>query len=200
MAEFRPGGVILAAGESRRMGCPKPFLEFRGESFVARMTGGMKSIGAEPVVVVANPIHRELYEPLALRAEVVWNEKPELGMLVSLCLGLRALPSECTHVVFSPVDVPNLQSATWQAIADSVRSNPERKLVPEFHGKTGHPVVVPRWTMEELLTAGDDCSPRDIVLAPRGLLRVAVDDPGILVDVDVPSDFQRLHDIPPGTD
>ncbi len=192
MTEVRLGGVILAAGQSRRMGRPKPFLELGRKSFFLRIAESMCAIGADPVVIVANPDHRELYERSATAPVLVWNAEPERGMMLSLQLGLKALPADRTHAVFCPVDIPGVRQETWAALAAACREHPDDKLVVECDGKRGHPVLLPRSAIGDVLAADAEESPRAIVLAPDRLRAVSVTDPCILADVDTPEDFGRL--------
>jgi CTP:molybdopterin cytidylyltransferase MocA len=100
-------GLILAAGESRRMGSPKALLEFQGETFLDRLIG-LFSRRCSPVIAVLGA-QQEMVRAGLRRADVallVENPDFRLGQLTSMQCGLRAVPAEADGVLFTLVDHP----------------------------------------------------------------------------------------------
>jgi CTP:molybdopterin cytidylyltransferase MocA len=110
--------LILAAGESKRMGSPKALLEFQGETFLDCLTATFSQF-CDPVVVVlgcgSGEIRAGLKHPE--RALIARNADYHLGQLSSMQCGLRALPPDGVEgVLFTLVDHPNVQPSTLAAL------------------------------------------------------------------------------------
>ncbi|BDC52692.1 hypothetical protein F183_A50070 [Bryobacterales bacterium F-183] len=177
------GGLVLAAGASRRMGSPKAFLDIQGETFLDRMVRVMRSV-CDDVVAVVPP------DWSAPDAHYVRNPDPERGMLSSLRCGLQAL-STADHVLFTPMDLPLLDPRTVRLIADAAPR--AGVVIPRFGEDRGHPVAVNREVIAELLAAPDGVQPRDIIRRDDSrVLFLDVDDPGVVRDIDHPEDYRRL--------
>ncbi len=189
-------GIILAAGESSRMGGPKALLEFRGETFLDRL---IRVLGewCAPVIVVLGHDAGRIKQGLKLgdRAEFVLNEEYRRGQLSSLQRGLAAVPEEAEGVLFTLVDRPMVQSSTVGRIAGRLRGRSPGELVviPKAGARHGHPVGVARELIPEFLALPPGAQARDVIHAHSAeTAYVDTDDPGILVDVNDPKAYQRL--------
>lgn len=183
-------GVILAAGLSSRMGEFKPLLEIGGKSMARRVVELMRNAGADPVIVVTGHQHEELETHLAgCGARYVFNpDYASTQQLDSLRLGLAALPGDCERVLVSPADIPLVQLDTVERLlavaGDFIR--------PRCGGRTGHPVVLSAGLIPELLRYDGPGGLKGAVRQSGCAVQdVAVDDPGVLMDNDTRSDFQR---------
>jgi molybdenum cofactor cytidylyltransferase len=182
------GGLILAAGASSRMGSPKALLEIDGETFLDRLIGAFVPHCA-PVVVVLG-YHGAVIEQGSRRARevrFVLNPSAHQGQLNSLKCGLKALPSECAAVMFTPVDYPWVRPSTVATLAGALRASDElvSLVVPTHKGKRGHPVSVRRELIPVFIGLPDDAMARDVIHQNVHRTRyVEVDDPGILHDID----------------
>jgi len=183
-------GLILAAGESSRMGSPKALLEFRGETFLDRLIRCFEE-HCFPVIVVLG------HEPEVIRAGVraagnavfVLNPDYSRGQFSSMQCGLRAVPDYADGVIFTPVDHPNIESAT---VAQLIASG-ARIAVPQYLGRHGHPVLFARKLIAEFLALAPD-SQAPIVFHQHSseITYIDVADPGILDDIDDPDAYHRL--------
>ena len=184
-------GLILAAGESKRMGSPKALLEFRGETFLDRLTGIFSDF-CEPVVVVvgaeAGQIRCGVKHPeRALFAE---NANYQLGQLSSMQCGLRMLPATTDGVLFTLVDHPNPQPSTIAALLEQPRPP---LAIPRCRGRRGHPIYFDAALAAEFLSIPADSQAKVVIARHLDRTRwVDVDDPGILDDVDDPAAYRRL--------
>jgi molybdenum cofactor cytidylyltransferase len=187
----KAGAIILAAGASSRMGRPKPLLELNGETFLDRLIGRFSGI-CSPITVVLG------YEANRIRAGIrnvggarfVVNPAPERGMLSSLQCGLASLPADAEAALFTPADLPSIQSSTIAAVA---ASNAATIAIPRCGGRNGHPVRISRAIVAELLALPEGAQAREVLHRHRGeTLFLDVDDPGILHDVDTPADYEEL--------
>jgi molybdenum cofactor cytidylyltransferase len=185
--------LILAAGESKRMGSPKALLEFRGETFLDRLTATFSQFCAPLVVVLgcgSEEIRTGLKHPV--RATFARNIDYRLGQLSSMQCGLRALPQDGIEgVLFTLVDHPNVQPPTLAALLDVAHTC--TLAIPRNQGRRGHPIYFSSSLIPEFLALPPGSQAKAVVARHAdSILYVEVADPGILDDVDDPAAYRRL--------
>jgi len=181
--------VILAAGASSRMGQPKALLEYEGEAFLCRLSRILGEVCGRVIVVLGYDAER-VRAVVPRGVEVIVNPTPELGMLSSLQCGLGVARSS-EAVVFLPVDYGAVQAATIAQVA--AEAGTADIVVPVFEGLHGHPVCVSRAIAAELLALPTTAQARDVIHRHRAsTLYIAVDDAGIVNDVDTPDEYRAL--------
>jgi CTP:molybdopterin cytidylyltransferase MocA len=182
--------VVLAAGASTRMGSPKALLDEGGQTFVQRIVETARQGGVVRVLVVIGPPHGEaIRSALPNGVGSAFNPRPERGMLSSVQAGIAALPPGAGAAVVWPVDIPYVLPSTVRAIVDA---EPGRLVIPQRGPRGGHPIRIPSARFAELLAIDPERGLRALVDAqPDRVLRLPVDDPGVLVDVDTPADYAR---------
>ena len=183
-------GLILAAGESRRMGSPKALLDIGGETFLDHLVASFSGVCA-PVIVVLGHGAEAVRAGLraADKAVFVVNSDYRLGQFSSMQCGLRAVPAEARGVIFSLVDHPAVHPATLARLA----ATPAPLALPRLNGRRGHPVFFSRALIAEFLALPPDASARVVVdKHAEEIDYVEVDDPGILQDIDDPEAYRRL--------
>jgi molybdenum cofactor cytidylyltransferase len=187
--------ILLAAGESRRMGSPKALLHYQGQTFIERICTAFLTAGVDELIVVlgarAEEIGRALPVHPALRSVV--NSRYSQGQLSSLMVGIGALSPESEAVVVNLVDHPMVSSATIKAVIDSFRAAPIPIVIASYQGKRGHPVLFSSQVYGEILAAPLDQGAKVVVRKdPPRVREVPLDDPGILADIDTPEDYARF--------
>lgn len=185
----RVGAVVLAAGGGRRLGgVAKALLPIGLQTFLARVVALAAAAGVRPddiVVVVGRPFGDEVGAAArALGAAVVVNPQAERGMASSVALGYAAIAARpVTAALLWPVDHARVDATTVRSLVAAGAG------IPVHGGRGGHPALVPRARFAELAACADAADGARGVL--RGALaRLAVDDPGVLADVDVPADLR----------
>jgi molybdenum cofactor cytidylyltransferase len=194
-------GLILAAGESRRMGSPKALLRYRGQTFLDTLIGRFRARCPEVIVVLgagAGAIQAGAVRP----ARFVVNPNWLAGMTTSLQCGLRAVPAEAEGVLFTLVDHPAVSPAT----VDALLAPPGRAgetagaaliRVPRYQGRRGHPIWFSRELIAELLALPETASARDTVRGHAAETEfLDADDPGILADIDDAEAYRKLTGTP----
>ena len=184
--------VVLAAGAGRRLGTvAKATLEVDGETYLARIARTAAESGAsKPVVVVAEPHRAEtVAEAERLGLDCVENPDPDRGMGSSVAVGFEYLSSrgsKSAAALMWPVDHPVVSPKTVHEL--SARVSPDRAVIPTYQGRGGHPVLVGASLWPEMSRAAElPEGARSVFRAdPARVLRVAVDDPGVVRDVDTP--------------
>lgn len=182
--------LILAAGESRRMGFPKALLTYRGETFVDRLVGLFSPYGRPVVVLGADADRIRSLMMRAAEAEIVLNPDYLRGQMSSMQCGLRAVAPEAEAVLFTLVDHPAVEPAT---IGQLVRGAPPLLRIPRYSGRRGHPILIGRPLLGEFLALAGSSTARDVVHSHlEQVEHVDVEDPGIIADIDDMADYSAL--------
>jgi molybdenum cofactor cytidylyltransferase len=187
-------GILLAAGESRRMGYPKPLLLIDGETFIEKIAATMLAVVPRLVIVIG--AHRERVRaaiPRDGRIEIVENPNYSRGQLSSLKIGLRAMernPPEGAIVHLA--DHPAVRVESFRAIVDSFNRTGKPIVIARNAERRGHPVLFDRSVFAELQNAPEGEGARHVVNADASRIEyVELDDPGINLDLDTPADLAR---------
>ena len=188
------GGVILAAGQSSRMGRDKALLEYRGSTFLNHLIS-LFSPRVDPLIVVLGH-HAETIRPTIQQrptAKVVINQDYKKGMLTSLQAGIRTLPSDIGAAMFTLVDHPAVEGATVERLIERFQAGGRPLAIPCYRRRRGHPVIAARPILEEILRLPDDSSAKTVIRGHRRETAfVEVDDPGVVLDIDRPSDYGAM--------
>jgi CTP:molybdopterin cytidylyltransferase MocA len=187
-------GIILAAGASRRMGTPKALLEYRGETFVARLVRMLAGV-CDPVIVVLGHDAGTIRPHVPPTARVAVNPDPTRGQLSSLQTGLAAVPPDAEGFLFVPVDCPAVEQATVERLARAFtrRGSSILLVIPRHGDERGHPVFAARTIAAELLALPPTARAKEVIRGHKTqTLYLDVEDAGVLSDVDDPEAYQRL--------
>jgi molybdenum cofactor cytidylyltransferase len=193
----RVAALVLAAGQSRRMGAANKLLsEIDGVPMVARVVAAARASRADPVIVVTG------HEAAAIRAaladhDVRFADNPEFdgGLSTSLRAGLAAMPAGVDGVVVCLGDMPLVNAALIDRLIDAF--DPARDCaicVPTHLGKRGNPVLwAARFFAEMRAVAGDVGARHLIGEHEDAVCEVACDDSGPLTDIDTPEALSALR-------
>jgi len=143
--------VLLAGGESSRMGQPKALLEWgANQTLIEYQIDELRQPPVERIVVVLGH-EAERIRPLVeeTRCDVLVNELYKRGRASSLRMGARALPDDTRAVVVLDVDQPRPRVVIQRLIENHVRAS-NLITVPTFEGQRGHPTVIDGWLLPEL--------------------------------------------------
>ena len=197
--------VILAAGESTRMGTDKALLPWpptapgspaTGQTFLSAAIQALEPFSETVIVVVGRNEDNLTPAIYAHGASLVRNPDPDRGQFSSLQVGLREVLSHGRDAAMvTLVDRPPVRAATLKTLcsAFSEAANEVWAVVPEYNGKHGHPFLVAREMIEALLKAPPTATARDIEHQNlRHVSYVAVDDPLVTMNVDTPEEYAAL--------
>jgi molybdenum cofactor cytidylyltransferase len=184
-----PAAIILAAGESRRMGRPKAFLPFRGGTFLSAIAGTLGQRCSPVIAVFGFDAKRCIQSARSLGIQAVENPHYPLGMLTSLQAGLRAVPDESDAVFFTLVDHPAVSLST----VDVLLRSDALIAIPRFENRRGHPVLIRRAIFPEFLAEPPASKVRDVIDRHAAeIAYIEVGDPGISDDIDDPALYEKL--------
>ncbi|MBE3124740.1 MAG: nucleotidyltransferase family protein [Acidobacteria bacterium] len=186
--------VILAAGESRRMGTQKLLLPFGETTVVGAVVGTALASRVDRVLVVLGADKddvREELEPLGIDFAV--NDNFAEGMLSSVQAGFRALPADAEAAVVMLGDQPFLPARVVDAVVEAFRRSGKGIVVPAFQGRRGHPVLVDMKYRDTVLALDPADGLRRLMHAhPDDIIEAEVEDANILRDMDVPEDYEGV--------
>jgi len=193
--------VLLAAGDSTRMGSPKAILDAPdGRPFVASIVRSLAAAGVGEIVIVTGRDHDRVVAVIdddapPLRPRFVRNPDPSRGQLSSLWAGMDACVTADTEALMvTLVDVPLIAPDTIRRVIDVWRRTRAPIVRPAIGDRHGHPVIFDRAVLEELRAAPLDAGAKAVVRAHAGeVVDVPVDDEGSLTDVDTPADYDALR-------
>ena len=192
--------IVLAAGESTRMGTPKALLpDADGHPFVGRLARTFRAAGIDEIIVVTGTHHDVVVEALArdrvpVMPRVVRNPDPSRGQLSSLWAGLDAVGQPGLEaILMTLVDVPMVKETTVRAVVDAWRHRRPPIVRPAVGERHGHPVLFDRSVFDELRHAPLAGGAKTVVHAYEdALLNVQVDDEGCVTDIDTPAEYDAL--------
>jgi molybdenum cofactor cytidylyltransferase len=188
--------VILAAGESSRMGQPKALLPIDGETFIERIVGAFKKTSAAKIIVILGHNAAEMKGRLEhLPVEILVNPDYKLGQLSSLQVAVRHLEKEpgCEGMIVHLVDHPYIDAKLAETMIERFSTSGKLIVVPRYNGKRGHPVIFSRKLFSELLAAPMDQGAKVVVNAHRDdTLEIDTENEGVTVDIDTP-ELYRQH-------
>lgn len=177
-------GLLLAAGMSRRMGSPKPLLDFGGKTALEICLESLLNSGVQAIVVVTNPMLYAKLSSLAhgLPVRFVVNPNRDSEMGDSLRLGIRALNGHREGVLVSLIDQPLVKTATVRALIRAFVEDATKIVIPTHKGKKGHPVLLPS---KILATLGANETLKGLISRHDYRVRVIeTPDPAVLLDLD----------------
>jgi molybdenum cofactor cytidylyltransferase len=187
--------VVLAAGESSRMGRPKALLPIDGQTFIERIVQALRQTVVGKIIVVlghdAAALRRQIEH---LPDELLINPDYKLGQLSSLQVAVRRLQTEpdCDGMLVHLVDHPYIRPALVDEMIEGFYRTGKPIVLPRCGERRGHPIFSRR-LFPELLAAPLAEGAKAVVNARRDeTLEVETDDAGILVDIDTP-DLYRQH-------
>lgn len=188
--------IILAAGESKRMGQPKMLLPWGEVTVIEHVVSVFMNAGLEDILVVTGGVREKVERVIAgYPVQSVHNEVYANGeMLSSLQCGLRTLKPQVEATLIALGDQPQVQERSVRMVCEAFYKTRSNIVVPSHQMRRGHPWLVTRPVWDELLKMKSPQSPRDFLNAYKNEIQyVNTDDPNILEDLDTPDDYQRSH-------
>ena len=143
--------IILAAGESKRMGYPKMLLTINGKSMLENVISTVKKSGVENTMVVLGAYSESLKE-MVVKASVQYclNDNYKDGMLSSVKCGFRNLPSDFDAVLVFQGDQPMITPEVVSSVIKAYRLSGKGIVIPVYKKKRGHPVLIDKKYRNEI--------------------------------------------------
>ena len=191
------GAVILAAGVSSRMGEPKQLLRLGGKTLLEQVIDNARSAAVDEIVVVLGAAAETIREQVDLsKIKVAINSSYQQGMGTSLGTGLAASDPAMNAALILLADQPFVRPATLDRICEEYRRSHAQIVIPLYNGFRGNPVLLDRSVFPEVMALNGDVGCRAIFGNHlEGIVKLPVDDVGILLDIDSKADFDKLQSV-----
>ncbi|MBT6119670.1 MAG: NTP transferase domain-containing protein, partial [Rhodospirillaceae bacterium] len=194
----RIGAVVLAAGQSRRMGAINKLLaKIEGVPMILRSLDAVLASRAAPVVVVTGHEAERVAEAIGHRrkVEIVHNPAHAEGLSTSLGRGLGALPAGIDGALVCLGDMPRVSAKEIDRLIDAFNPAEGRAIVVPTHGgKRGNPVLFAKRFFAEMAAVSGDVGARHLIGEHDDVVaEVEMAEDGVLLDVDSPDALSALH-------
>jgi molybdenum cofactor cytidylyltransferase len=183
--------VVLAAGESKRMGQPKMLLPWGKSTVLQTVITAFQTAGISDILVVTGGAHSQVEALVGRTVQTVFNEKYARGeMLSSIQTGLQNKMREAQAVLIALGDQPQIQVSTIRHILQEYKQSNAPLVVPSYRMHRGHPWLIARDLWEEILEMRAPESAREFLgRHTKHIHYVKLDTPTILQDLDTPEDY-----------
>jgi molybdenum cofactor cytidylyltransferase len=185
--------IILAAGESKRMGSPKMLLLFNGITMLEKVIGNIRDSVVDNIVVVLGAEKEALTELVSKSlVSYCFNDNYKQGMLSSVKCGFRNLPPDIEAVLVFQGDQPFIAPKVINRVIEGYRSSGKGIAIPVYKGRRGHPLLIDQKYRNEIECLDDNKGLRSLSHRySEDVLEVETDDPGILTDFDTYDEYKK---------
>ena len=184
--------IILAAGQSKRMGKPKPLLRFGDKTFLEQIISVLKLSDVDRITVVLGAEAETIKSSVDLsETNIVINKDYLKGQLSSLIAAIEDTPEETEAILLCLVDAPFVSKEVVNKIVSKFRETNNPIIVPVFNGKRGHPTLFSKSLFNELLNAPEDQGARYVLYSnEEKVLEVEISESGFLISIDTPDEYK----------
>lgn len=186
--------IILAAGQSKRMGQPKMLLPWGNTTVLGKVVETIQHAGVEDILVVTGGARAEVEKIVAqYGSRIIHNESFEQEeMLTSIQLGLQEQKPEAQAALICLGDQPQVEERCVRSVCEAFQKNKTSLVVPSYQMRRGHPWLIARELWNEVLQMRAPESMRDFLNNHKGNIHyVEYDTSSILQDLDTPEDYLK---------
>lgn len=185
--------IVLAAGESKRMGFPKMLLDFGGKTMLERVIQNITNSEIPDVIVVLGAEREKLTEIIErMPVSHCFNENYREGMLSSVKCGFRNIPADTDAVLVFQGDQPFISPEVINSVIEKYLSSEFGLVMPVFNGKRGHPLLIDRRYFNEIELLDSSEGLRSLARKnSEDVLEVNTNQPGILRDFDTYAEYKN---------
>jgi molybdenum cofactor cytidylyltransferase len=186
-------GIILAAGESTRMGSPKMLLPLKGTTVIEQVIENVISSQVDETVVVLGACRDEITRVVSKwPVKICVNEHYKEGMLSSVKCGFSFLPAHFGAALVFPGDQPLIGPEIADLLISAFRTSRKGIMVPVFAKKRGHPLLIAGRYRDEVMLLNNEEGLKGLAgKFPYDVLEVEAGTGDILKDIDTQEDYQN---------
>lgn len=191
----RIAALVLAAGQSRRMGPVNKLLaEIDGKPMVARVVEIIRQSKAGPITVVTGHEAERVKAALPVELTFVHNADFAGGLSTSLKAGIAALPEDIDGVLVCLGDMPRIDAAMLDRLIAAFDPIEGREIcVPTHNGKRGNPVLWGKRFLAEMARLAGDVGARHLIGEHADqVVEVEMAEDGVLIDIDTPDALRQF--------
>jgi len=185
--------MILAAGESKRMGKPKLILPFGETTILGTVINNVLSSKADKILVVLGSDAEKIRKKIEnLSLEITTNPGYQKGMLSSVQWGFKNLPENAKAALVCLGDQPGISTVVINKVIDVYKRTRKGIVIPVYKKNRGHPVLIDIKYRKDVKNLNPDIGLRELVYNhPEDTVEVKVETPSILYDIDDPDDYRK---------
>lgn len=186
--------ILLAAGESRRMGEFKQLLPYGEKSFVVTCVDNLLASRIDELIVVTGHREAEVRQTLVDRnVKIVSNANYREGMSASIKCGVQAVNETSEAILIALADQPQIGTAVINQVIKVYEKDHPLIVIPVYNNKRGHPIILAARLKAEILAITAEVGLKQVVRAHQTeVVYAGVADDAVLVDFDYPEDYRRL--------
>jgi molybdenum cofactor cytidylyltransferase len=186
--------IVLAAGESKRMGALKQLMPLGKSTLLEQTVDNLLNSSVDETIVVVGHKAEEITKAITPRpVRIVPNPDYQQGMSTSIIAGLKKADPRSQAVLLALGDQPLVESGTINQLIDAFKHHDKGIAVPTHRNRRGNPIIFSIKYKEELLKLKGDIGGREIIKThPDDVLEVAVDSESVISDIDTRDDYQQL--------
>jgi molybdenum cofactor cytidylyltransferase len=185
--------MILAAGESKRMGKPKLLLPYGEKTIIETIVETVVSSNVENTLIILGSDREKIEEKIKNSpVKIVYNRDFRSGMLSSVQCGFKAVPEETRAVLVVLGDQPKISADVSNKLIDAYKSTGKGIVLPVYKKERGHPVLIDMKYRSEVENLSPEVGLRGTVYNhPEDILEVDVETSSIFQDIDYEADYKR---------
>ena len=184
--------ILLAAGESKRMGKPKQLMPLGQSTLLEQTIDNLLNSAVDEIIVVLGHRAEEITKTIAAKlVKIMVNPNYQQGMSTSIIAGLNLVDRQAKAVMLALGDQPLVDSQTINQLIDEFYNHDKGIAIPTYQGRRGHPITFAIKYKPKLLELEGDIGGRQIIqYHPDDILEVAVDSESVIADIDTRDDYQ----------
>lgn len=190
--------IVLAAGQSKRMGCPKLALPWGKTSVLGQVIITLATAGINDIVIVTGAVQDQITDLVDLYVKIypvrtIHNDGYAKGeMLSSLQIGLSAMKPETLATLVVLGDQPQIMVSIVRQITSTYLETGAPLIIPSYQMRRGHPWLVARTQWDSLLDLSPEQTPHDFLTAHAADIHyLPVETSTILQDIDTPAEYEQ---------
>jgi molybdenum cofactor cytidylyltransferase len=186
--------IVLAAGESKRMGEPKMLMPWGKSTVLQTVISTLQKSGLNDILVVTGGARAQIESLIGKTVQTIFNKDYiNDDMLLSIQVGLRAKIREASAALICLGDQPQMQEKSAREIITAWEQNRARIIVPSYEKHRGHPWLIAREYWDEIINMPTEQTMRDFFKQHKSeIFYVNVETPTILQDLDTPEDYLKF--------
>jgi molybdenum cofactor cytidylyltransferase len=186
--------ILLAAGESKRMGVNKLALPWGRKTVLEHCVDVLLRAKIMEVVVVLSDRSKALGDRLrGPKVKLVMNPNYHRGISTSIRRGVQAVDRKSDGILIALGDHPLLRTKTINALVHALVQKKGKIIVPIFRGRRGHPVLISPTFAKELLHLKGDVGARSLLQKHlKSIFEVRTKSEGVVTDMDTWEDYRKV--------
>ena len=185
--------VILAAGESKRMGEAKLLLPFGEKTIIETVINNVIQSKVEKILVVLGSAREKIEQKIKnYSLKIAFNPNFRSGMLSSVHAGFQALPEQAQAALVVLGDQPSISTSVINELIDAYKRTRKGIVLPVYKSERGHPVLIDMKYRREVENLSPDIGLRGTGYNhPEDILEVDVEASSIFQDIDYMEDYKK---------